>query len=425
MNGQMQPPPGQAPNAGAGGFAGPDGNGGGGSGSGRFNTGTVGPLRLFQKELAGQASWLIPFAFLSAIGILINLRRRNFTEAHKEVIFWLAWLVPGMIFFSIAEFFHHYYLIMLAPPIAALTGAGWSKLWDEYRNGRGSFTTWLFPAAIAATAGLQWYMLQPYEAQIGKAWSMGIAAAGALVIVMLIVLKLARHQTALSVAIAGMLILLVAPMYWAATPITYGQNSMLPQAGPGTANMRGGMGGTGGPATAAGAASTRDSRNSQAVPAFAGQGPGQGFGGPGGETAALNETLYRYLKEHNTGEAYLFATVNYNTAAPYIIDKGESVIIMGGFSGNDPAVTTEELAAWVAEGKLKYVLAGGGMGGRGGSTQLTAWLQEHGRVVPAEEWGGTESTGGVDNGNVMFGGGGRFGSMTLYEISLAQGGSAQ
>ncbi len=152
-------------------FGGDDGgrgNRGGmnGSGGGMFNTGTAGLLRLFQSELSGQASWLLPFVLLGCIGLFANLRRKNFTQAHKEALFWLAWLVPVMGFFSIAGFFHQYYLVMMAPPIAALVGAGWSKLWTLYREYSG-LLSWLLPAATLVTAGFQWYIVHPYDDTIG------------------------------------------------------------------------------------------------------------------------------------------------------------------------------------------------------------------------------------------------------------------
>ncbi|MNP71440.1 hypothetical protein D3C76_1678290 [compost metagenome] len=80
---------------------------------------------------------MLPFVLLGIIGLFANLRRKNFTQAHKEALFWLAWLVPVMGFFSIAGFFHQYYLVMMAPPVAALAGAGWSKLWTLYREHSG------------------------------------------------------------------------------------------------------------------------------------------------------------------------------------------------------------------------------------------------------------------------------------------------
>ena len=46
--------------------------------------------------------------------------------------------------------FHRYYLVMLAPGVAALTGIGVAALWRDYRQPapRG----WLLPLAPVATA---------------------------------------------------------------------------------------------------------------------------------------------------------------------------------------------------------------------------------------------------------------------------------
>ncbi|MDI5790687.1 hypothetical protein PO124_26445 [Bacillus licheniformis] len=49
----------------------------------------------------------------------------------------MMWLLPVAAFFSIAGFFHHYYLIMLAAPIAALSGAGWTALVRLYQEESG------------------------------------------------------------------------------------------------------------------------------------------------------------------------------------------------------------------------------------------------------------------------------------------------
>ncbi|MEK4192082.1 glycosyltransferase family 39 protein [Paenibacillus odorifer] len=344
-------------------------NGGGG---GMFNTGTAGPLRLFQSELSGQASWMLPFVLFGCIGLFANLRRRNFTQGHKEALFWLAWLVPVMGFFSIAGFFHQYYLVMMAPPIAALVGAGWSKLWSLYREHSG-WLSWLLPVATLVTAVFQWYIIHPYDDTIGRGWSIGILAAGIVVSLVLVVLKGKQKPFVFSASIVAVLVLLIGPLYWAATPITYGLNSQTPEAGPGSSEGRGGMGGN----------SSNFGRNS---------------------ATSANESLLSYLEENNTGEPYLFAVLDYGTAAPYIVDKGASVVILNGFSNSDTVYTTDTLKALVESGKVKYfLLSSGGMGGgRGGNSTLSTWITDNGTEVPAADWAGN------DAGN----------SGTLYKVTV-------
>ena len=60
------------------------------------------------------------------------------------------WLLPVAAFFSIAGFFHHYYLIMLAAPIAALSGAGWTALVRLYQEESG-WKKRLLPIGILLT----------------------------------------------------------------------------------------------------------------------------------------------------------------------------------------------------------------------------------------------------------------------------------
>jgi len=131
----------------------------------------------------------------------------------------------------------------------------------------------------------------------------------------------------------------------------------------------------------------------------------KGSGGPGNRNEQVDETTLNYLREHNTGETYLFATTDYNQAAPYIIDENEAVITLGGFSGSDPVYTTEKLEQLVESGQVKYFMVGG-MGGRGGNSEITNWIKEHGTEVPTSEW-----TSNAEGGNSGFGG-----QTTLYEV---------
>ena len=100
-------------------------------------------------------------------------QNKIFTESSsKEALFWLAWLVLVMGFFSIAGILHQYYLIMMAPPIAALAGAGGPELWSYYKE-RSTWLSWLLPPAVLTTAVFEWYIIHPYDDTIGKGWAIG------------------------------------------------------------------------------------------------------------------------------------------------------------------------------------------------------------------------------------------------------------
>ncbi len=376
-------PQGQGPDGGDGGLQGRV------RGGGAFGTGYPGPLRLFQSELSGQISWLLPFVGFACLALLAGIRRRRpLTAKQEEALFWLGWLLPGMVFFSVAGFYHQYYLIMLAPPIAALTGAGWAELWNQYRC-RDGWKMWLLPSALLATTVFEMYILQPYWKQIGWEWPVGIGAVGiAMTMALVLVIALERMRLAYirlvaGLAMAGMLVLLVAPLYWSTTPLLYGVNSTMPQAGPGEGGEFGrGPGGT---------------------PAMA----GPDAGGNGGMNSGAGDKLLEYVTKNNTGEPCLFATTDSQTAASYII-SGKPVVALGGFSGGDNTLT--KLEQMVKDRKIKFFLipSGSGFGGGGGSSDVVSWIRSHSTEVPRQEW----QTGSHQNNS-----GGMGEAETLYEIN--------
>ncbi|MCY8720071.1 ArnT family glycosyltransferase [Bacillus sp. S10C12M] len=368
------------------------------SGSGMFGTGTPGPLRLFQQELSDQISWLLPFAIFGIAGLLIAgaRERRRLSAEQKETVFWVAWLVPIAGFFSVAEFFHHYYLIMLAPPIAALVGAGWVALVHLYRNQTG-WKSWLLPAAIIATTAFELFILRNYNDQIGAGWSIGVGVFGALSAIALLLFKQRQKPISYYVSLAALLALLVMPIYWASTPLLYGGNSSQPETGPQLASTSG-----------------KGMRMSDAT---------------------VNEKLINYLEENNSGAEYLFATTDSNTAAPYIIKTKKAVMTIGGFSGSDPAITLTQFKKLVKEGKVKYFLAS--ERGRGGNNDIVEWVEKNGIEVSSDKWQSsseqqtssdqkTDNTDSADtsssskasgeNGQMGGGPGGMNQSATLYEL---------
>jgi 4-amino-4-deoxy-L-arabinose transferase-like glycosyltransferase len=290
-----------------------------------------------------------------------------------------------MVFFSVAGFYHQYYLIMLAPPIAALTGAGWVELWNQYRCRKG-WKMWLLPSALLATTVFEIYILQPYWKQIGWEWQVGIGVVGlvtTLALVLVILLertRLASVRLAAGVAMAGMLVLMAAPLYWSTTPLLYGVNSIMPQAGP---NESGGFGqGPGG------------------APAMV----GPATGGYGGMNSGAGDQLLEYVTKNNTGETCLFATTDSRTAAPYII-AGKPVIALGGFSGGDDTLT--KLEQMVKDKKIKFFLipSGSGFGGGDGADDIVSWIRAHGTEIPVKDWQSGASQGdtrGMGNAETLY-----------------------
>lgn len=344
-----------------GGFGGGnDGRGGGGmggSGGGSNDAGDAGFLRLFTTANAGQIAWFLPLALLSAL--ILWLQRR---EQRYFVLFWTAWLAPMIIFFSIAGHIHRYYFIMMAPAIAALTGAAIAHLWQNIHK------RWLTVfMAIGIATGL--YIMISLDQMI-----LGIVTALIGIVSVVIALRSRQSMNRISLTLA-LVALLMAPAYWSMTPAIYGGNSTQPSAGPELATFSGRS-----------------------------------------NSSTIDSGLITYLQEHNTGEKYLVATTSSQTATPIILATGSPVIAWGGFKGSDTALTTTQLEALVTSGELKYVILGSGMGS--GSSDLTTWVQAHGTAIPQSEWSST-STASTDttSQSSQRDGSGRSSQLTLYKLN--------
>jgi 4-amino-4-deoxy-L-arabinose transferase-like glycosyltransferase len=339
-------------------------------------------------------------------------------------VLWGTWLLTAGAFFSVAEFFHPYYTVMLAPAIAALAAIGVAVLWREYRA-RG-WRGWLLPVVLLTTAAVQAYILRDYPD-----WShwltplvVGACAVAALALVVARLRPRGMMRAALVALGLAVASLLVAPTTWAAYSVANGTNATIPTAGPSAQTADSFAGGFAGPTGSMGGA-----------PPFGGGSPGAsgGFGRNQVDTA-----LVRYLEAHQGTAKYLVATASSMNASSIIIATGKPVMALGGFSGSDQILTVQQLARLVANGTVQYFLlqsggpggapsgstlrelpaalraqiekggALGGFGGRSSNSGLVQWVIKHGTVVPASryETSATSTTGG-------------FGQATLYYVSSA------
>jgi 4-amino-4-deoxy-L-arabinose transferase-like glycosyltransferase len=366
-------------------------------------TGEPGPWRLFNREVGGQATWLLPLALFSLVVLLVKFYGTRHTQ---YVVLWGMWLIPQIVFFSFAGLFHRYYLEMLSPAIAALVGAGFVTLWDDYA--RGHRRGWLLPLALLIGAGTVAYLLAAWP-QWSRWLTPLVVGLCILAALGLIGLRLVGH-TALSVrshsrpqlasgggshaadpqacpdtspsssggshaaetqawepalllglqaasAIMGLLALLIAPAIWSAFPVWAGGDAALPYASPELLERR---------------------RPGNALPDVS--------------------RLAAYLTANRHGAEFLAATMDANTAAPLILATGAPVMSMGGFGGNDRILTTEALATIVATGRVRFFLvpaaAPAPPGGQnnpqpfqpGDKNALLRWIAARCASVPATVW---------------------------------------
>jgi 4-amino-4-deoxy-L-arabinose transferase-like glycosyltransferase len=343
---------------------GPPGGGGFGPGGAREN-GAPGPLRLLDEQLGGQIGWLLPLAVVGLLAAAWQRRPRlPLDREHQALVLWGMWLVTMGGFFSIAGMFHRYYLVMLAPAIAALVGIGVVRMWKDYRSP--GWRGWLLPLALLGTATLQAYILSVYED-----WStwltpaiVGLCLVAAVGLIVLRLRPRLNRAYATGAVAVGILALLIAPTAWA----TY----TMWQSG-------GGMAGAG----------PRPTQGSS----WGGAGGGPP-GGPSDHRDTADPALLDYLQANRDNAKYLVATTNARNASPIILgtDEPDPVITLGGFAGRDPIFSTTQLANLVDEGAVRFFLIS--QGGWGGSSQneSTSWVQDNCAQVPKEQWQSSSTT---------------------------------
>ena len=349
------------------------GPGGGGPGGGGGFSGNAGVLRMFNEQLAGQISWLLPLCALVLVTMLaLGVRHwRAGGSPHRELtagwLLWGGWLVVIGVMFSFAQgIMHPYYTTMLAPAVGAVVGAGLVRFWRWYRQPGGK--AWLLlPTGVAITVA--WAMAVVARDLSWHPWTGYLAVGlGALALVVLVIGRRGRAGLAETGFVLALTAMLTVPATWSAIGAVGGSSGMMgganPMAGPQTS-----MGGPGG---------ERDGRmpgmSGQLPPGMTGQVPpgmpgdqGRGGmgGGPGGASlSADQQKIVDHVKAH-AGDAQIPLAVEggANGASSYIINTDLTVVGMGGFMGSDDAPSVARLTEWKQSGQLGFVLLGGGPGG--------------------------------------------------------------
>jgi len=380
---------------GQGGFG---GNGGGGPG-GTGENGQKGVFRIFDKQIAGQISWLLPMALFGILTLILRAFKNDESEKRKVVrylIFLTGCIAPMLVFFSIGGFFHRYYLSMMAPGIAALTGIGIIEMWTFY-IGRG-YKWIVLPISIIVSAALQSFILWRYSGW--REFLIPIVCAISILSVMSLVLMRYLKKDNLVKTIkfsiaAGVAALLLTPAIWAATPLIYGSQTQLPIAGPELKSSdNGGMNNTNGPDVKTTGKDTESSK------------------------------LVQFLISKRKNERYLVAVPDVGTAESIVLKTGQPVMAIGGFSGSDKILTIEKLKQMVKNGELRYFEIGGR--GMGTQSEISNWVIKNGKEISSNEWTGVSSTTIKNNtanaqNNFQQFGGNMDNNVTLYDLAPEKG----
>ncbi|MFF7985036.1 ArnT family glycosyltransferase [Streptomyces sp. NPDC007901] len=395
----------------------------GSAGNGASFGGSSGLYRMFNDIMGGQISWLIPFAAIALVGGLVLRGRAPRTDARRAALMlWGGWFVLHFLTFSLAEgTFHPYYVTAMAPGIAALAGAGGVMLYKAFREGSAAMGVpprerirawgrgWVLPAAVAVSAVWAVVLLQRVSGS-GTVYTVAEVAAGlggALAVTGLLVGRFMKRQKLIGfAALAAIVALLAGPAaYSVSAATTASTNGTNPTAGPSTGGGMGGMGGGGGQRPSGSAPS---GSKSGTAPSGTGSSGGQSMGQPptgtgstgtesssssssesqSGRTAGgmgggqVSSAMITYLKKHQDGATWLVAVATDQTASSIILESGQPVISMGGWSGSDNAMTLAKLKSLVKSGKLHYIVVSSD-GGQGTNTEIATWVKKHGTAVSA------------------------------------------
>ncbi|PTH87388.1 glycosyl transferase [Streptomyces sp. A244] len=380
------------------------GGGGGGNGGGAW--GETGWDRLFGSSIGGQISWLIPAALILLVAGLVATRRSRRTSVTRgSFLVWGGALLTTMLVFSYMQgIFHEYYTVALAPYIAPLIGMGSALLWEKRDKAWASLT---LAAAMAATAAWGYVLLNRSSDYLP--WLKWLVLVGGLTAALGLIFAGRLGRLALGAAGLGLIAALAGPAAYTLTTVNEGHTGSIVTAGPAVAGGRGGPGGGGfpggGPNQQNGNGNgTTQGQQGNGIPGggFPGGGPNQqgqgrnqqngdggrpgGMGGGGGVGGLLNgasvSSEAKGLLETDADRyTWAAAAIGAQNAASYQLSTGEPVMAIGGFNGTDPSPTLAQFKKYVADGKIHYFIASGGMGGgRGGSSdgtssRITSWVE--------------------------------------------------
>ena len=383
------------------------GGGGGATTGGMW--GATGILRMFQTEIGGQISWLLPAALVLALVSFILMRGGRTELRRATLMLFTAWMLVTALTFSFAEgIFHSYYTIALAPAIAGVAAMGASVLWG-YRQ-----ELWArIIAAVVVLGTVTWAFVLLSEASTFVPWLKWVAVVLGVIAAVLILLPQNGRALRVGTIAVALVASLIAPTAWTLQTISTAHTGSIPTAGPTVAGSmgggfgggggRGGFGGGGGrnfgggQGNFGGRTGTAPGGNAGTAPTTGtGTGTGTGgqtaptrtrggFGGGGGGGSLLNSssvgTAVAALLESNASQyTWVAAAIGSNSAAGYQLATQEAVMPIGGFNGSDPSPTLAQFEADVKAGKIHYFIGGSvgrANGGSNASSSIESWVEKN------------------------------------------------
>ena len=333
----------------------PGGMGGGpGGGHGPGGTGfggQTGIFRIFNNDFGPNIAWLLVLA-LAGGGLMLWILRKTprTNRGRAAVIFWMLWLLIHIVIFSMTSgVIHPYYVVVMAPAVAAFVGISLPFLWGAYT--RRKPYAWLLPVLVGVTVAIAVIILGYAGTMTWLMWIVGLLGLTGM-IGLLVNLYAPRRWLQNLAIITAIAACTLAPTVYTLATVNVAHTGSIPTAGPISTAMRG-------------------SNN---------------------ETSQADSQLVQYLLQHQHGAAWLVAVASANESAAIQLTSGQPVMAVGGFNGSDTPLTLEQFKQLVKEGKVNYYAVsshGHGRGPGGGNNEITAWVKQTGTVV---NYGGSDVT---------------------------------
>ncbi len=266
-----------------------------------------GPLRLLNESLGAQASWLLGFALVAAVALAVVTRLDRSDPRTGWLLAVGGTALTGAVALSFAAgIFHPYYVVLLAPALAALVGAGTAQI---LTGGQGALV--LGPLAVAGGVVTELVVAAEHP-QLD--WVRWVLLAGFPVAA--VALTLAATPRLRACAVAGALgLLLIAPATRAVQTLDHATSGTFPAGGPllpGTGKDRG--------------------PGSRGIPSLA--------------------RARAHARSHGGGTI----AVDSQVAAARAVRSGADVAAIGGYTGRESEVDAGWLAGVVASGRVRWAL---------------------------------------------------------------------
>ncbi|MFK3671859.1 glycosyltransferase family 39 protein [Leifsonia aquatica] len=377
---------------------------GGGATTGGGMWGATGITRLFDGEIGGQITWLLPAALvLFALALVLGRRMARTDGRRATLLLFGGWLIVTALAFSfMAGIFHAYYTVALAPALAGVVAIGAASAWGA----RDRLWVRIVSAVVMLGTGVwAWVLLD--RATDWLPWLKVLVVVLSVVAAALLLLpqrgRALRTATIAVTLVAGLL----APFAYTIQTVTTAHTGSIPTAGPTVAGSMGGPGGGGGRGFGGGGQGGPGGQGGTPPNGFGGQTQGGTTGGatggttggtttggtgtqtaPGGtggggsllSSGTVGSALSALLKADASSYTWVAAAIGSNSAAGYQLATQEAVMPIGGFNGSDPSPTLAQFEEYVAKGEIHYFIAGGvgqSNGGSSASSAISSWVEQN------------------------------------------------